>query len=321
MKALILTCKSDPHADSVIDYLNNTRRSADIVRINTEDFANNTKVTFDHSDVLIHVQDSQRDFRCSEITSVWYRRPKQIAFGDHGSKFEQSFRQRQWSHFLFGVYGETRKSARWFNPISTKSWANSKISQINIARLFGFRVPQTLISNEPSKVREFWNSCDEVCVKALANPDFGLSENPVNLWTRVLSEDDKLANDSDISSAPLIYQEFIRKSSDIRVVVVENKIFAVEIDSQSSDDAKVDFRAGDLTTISHREIKLPRELVEKIKKFCNHFNLRFAALDFCRDSKSKEIIFLENNPNGQWLWLERQASVPITQAIAEAIVS
>jgi D-alanine-D-alanine ligase-like ATP-grasp enzyme len=48
--------------------------------------------------------------------------------------------------------------------------------------------------------------------------------------------------------------------------------------------------------------------------------LRYAAADFAVDGEGRWW-FPEVNPNGQWLWLEHAAGVPISKAVADALSS
>mgnify|MGYP000623536185 CR=1 FL=1 len=48
--------------------------------------------------------------------------------------------------------------------------------------------------------------------------------------------------------------------------------------------------------------------------------LEFGALDFVVDGDGN-YLFLEVNPNGQWLWLEDFLGFPISERIAEWLVS
>ncbi len=50
--------------------------------------------------------------------------------------------------------------------------------------------------------------------------------------------------------------------------------------------------------------------------FLQHFNLNFGCFDFIVD-KNGNYIFLECNTNGQWMWLEEEAKLPISAAIAQ----
>ena len=49
------------------------------------------------------------------------------------------------------------------------------------------------------------------------------------------------------------------------------------------------------------------------------FELKFGAFDFIVN-KSDEWIFLEINPNGQWLWLEKILDIPISECIFKYLI-
>ena len=52
-----------------------------------------------------------------------------------------------------------------------------------------------------------------------------------------------------------------------------------------------------------------------------HYGLYFGAFDFIVSKKDKEYVFLEINPNGQWLWLEQLGGSKISKTLAEYLVS
>jgi glutathione synthase/RimK-type ligase-like ATP-grasp enzyme len=47
--------------------------------------------------------------------------------------------------------------------------------------------------------------------------------------------------------------------------------------------------------------------------------LTFGAIDLIQKPDG-EFVFLEVNPNGQWLWLERMLNLGISQAVAEWLI-
>ena len=49
------------------------------------------------------------------------------------------------------------------------------------------------------------------------------------------------------------------------------------------------------------------------------FSLNFGAFDFIV-TPDDEWIFLEINPNGQWLWLEQKLGINISKKIVEYLV-
>ena len=63
----------------------------------------------------------------------------------------------------------------------------------------------------------------------------------------------------------------------------------------------------------HEKIVLPDSITSRVKTFMNEMGLNFAVFDFVK-TQSSEILFLECNPNGQWLWLEFATGVKISDA-------
>ena len=61
--------------------------------------------------------------------------------------------------------------------------------------------------------------------------------------------------------APVTFQENVEKSSDIRVTVVGDEVFAAEILSQGRESSKVDWRATDDPDLEHRMHELPPHLL------------------------------------------------------------
>jgi len=63
----------------------------------------------------------------------------------------------------------------------------------------------------------------------------------------------------------------------------------------------------------------PRELEKKCILLLRHFGLRYGAFDFIETPDGK-IIFLEVNPNGQFMWLEERLGIPISEAVAHELI-
>ena len=115
--------------------------------------------------------------------------------------------------------------------------------------------------------------------------------------------------------APVTFQEKVEKASDIRVTVVEDDVFAAEILSQARQSSKVDWRATDDPDLEHRPHKLPATLADQCRRLVSKLGLGFGAIDFALKPDGT-YVFFEINPNGEWLWLEDQLSLPISDSIA-----
>ena len=61
---------------------------------------------------------------------------------------------------------------------------------------------------------------------------------------------------------------------------------------------------------------MPESIAGKCTAFLRRMGLSFGCFDFIV-TPSGEYVFLECNPNGQWLWVELETGLPISQAIAE----
>ncbi len=181
--------------------------------------------------------------------------------------------------------------------------AEYKPFQLTAARRSGLVTPETLISNDPLKVRAMFRRLEG---KMIAKPvrtgfvDCGSEQRAI--YTTALSEEHL----NDIESArwsPAIYQPLIEKRSDIRVTVVGDKMFAAEIDSQGEPTAKVDWRRTLNPSLPHRQIELPQQLRDALFRLMSLLGLVFGAIDLIR-TPDDNYLFLEVNPNGQWLWLD-----------------
>lgn len=117
-----------------------------------------------------------------------------------------------------------------------------------------------------------------------------------------------------------VFQEYLPKRMDLRVVVIGRRIFAAEIHSQHSERARLDFRQGysDLTYDVHR---LPDDIQAKALALVRRFDLQFSSMDFIVTPEG-EYVFLDLNPNGQFYWLQIRLGerLPLKEAMANLLV-
>lgn len=194
--------------------------------------------------------------------------------------------------------------------------AEHKIFQLNTARQIGFQIPETIVTNCPEQaLTAFKRFKGEMIAKAVRSGYLESREQPYAIYTsQVLNE--HLEHLSKLSESPVVFQKLIHKKSDIRVTVVGSKIFASEILSQTDPYAKLDWRKTENPNLPHKKIQLPSKLQSLIFKYMNLLGLSYGAIDFIR-TKSDHFIFLEINPNGQWLWIENILNHPIADAISD----
>lgn len=317
-KTLFITSLDDSHSDYIINILNKAEKSENVIRINTESFISNCQTSFTENDFEINIQDSKRKITKNEIFSVWFRRPKEFLFNTNNAK-ETAFIHKQSTALLRGIYFSTHDTAKWINPLPSLHRARIKLQQLTLAKQIGFNVPKTIATNSPLKASEFINSVEQVSTKSLDEPSFQADKFVYPLFNRKLKKDFIEQHIQHISNCPTLLQEYIEKKSDIRVVVIGNTIYAFEILSQENELSIEDFRGVAPAQLKHNLIRLPKILEAQIFAYMDNQKLIYSAFDFVL-SKNDTFFFIENNPNGQWLWLELQTGVKISESFIKELL-
>jgi glutathione synthase/RimK-type ligase-like ATP-grasp enzyme len=117
-------------------------------------------------------------------------------------------------------------------------------------------------------------------------------------------------------------QNYIEKLFELRITVVKDRIFACKIDSQilDEDKGKIDWRQGYDYGLKHEIYDLPQQIKDQCLMFLQRLGLNFGCFDFVV-TPTGEYVFLECNPNGQWLWIELETGMKISEAISEVLVN
>ncbi len=314
---LIFTNKQDITADYVV--LKLQERDVPFFRCNTEDYPNQYKIdyTAGRKASSWRIVGKGGAIESRFIKGAWYRRPgapqihsKVTEAGLRSYAFEESVELLQALYALIDL--------KWLNDPFAIRKAESKPLQLLLARELGFNVPMTLITTDPNKINEFYDSClGEVVIKPLRRALFKSGGDEYVIFTSKLAEADRDVLES-VQYAPSIYQEFINKALDIRVTVVGNRTFAAAIHSQDNHETMVDWRRGGAIDLPYDVYELGGDLKRKCVKLVQQLGLKFGAIDLVQ-SRRGEVYFLEINPNGQWAWIEERLGLDISGAIIDIL--
>lgn len=316
-KVLMLTYGDDPHANSVSNYFDSC--GVDYFRIDTEKLIDNYKITFDSNSSLYKISSDSRSEFIDGDWNIWNRRlldPDMIKKAPKNIEemvFEET--QRTWDGLLQSHLGKVVN-----RPLNQKI-ANNKINQLVLAKkLGGVYVPNTVVTNDPLVVKEFYEDNDEnICFKLQKGIVLESSNGYLTVYTNKVSKGD-LENVNLVSSHPCLFQEYIEKDFEFRVVSTKKGNHSIGIYSQNSDISKVDYRKYDFDNVPYEKINLPIETENFCSNMLNHYNLDFGVFDFIR-SENGEDVFLELNPNGQWLWLEDLAKYNLTEHVGNNLLN
>jgi len=235
------------------------------------------------------------------------------------SDFSQKWSSLEWHQTLEGLALAHTSS---MNPIQSLYYASNKIYQAHIAKKIGVNVPEFIVSNNKEEITKFFNKHDSIIAKPLHGEIIKKRNNDDEiLYANIISKETiDIANEKEIMSTPILFQEYIKKELELRVTIVDKKIFSCAIHSQSSHISSIDWRRYDIKNTPHYIYVLPKNIEDKLLQIMKHFNLIYGAFDLVK-TKNGEYYFLEVNPTGQWLWIEELTGLKISQSIAEWLIS
>lgn len=304
---LVVSYPDEEHTALVVGHLK--RAGRDVVQIDLADFPARRPLSCtwgNDAAPRFLIEHDGREVNLAEAGAVWWRRVNgftidpAIGAGEH-----QAFAHNETTQAVYGMLDSL--TCPWVNPREADAAAHHKPYQWTIARELGLKLPQTLITTRAETARTFINSLrpKRVVFKAFLAS--------INEWreTRVIEDEDLKRLDL-VRYAPVIFQEYV-PGVDLRITVIGEKIFAAEIDVRNTSyefDMRMVVGEG-----SVRAVKLPREIETKLLALQRRLNLVYGAIDMRRNDRG-EYVFLEVNPAGQWLFVERRTGLAIAEAMA-----
>lgn len=246
-------------------------------------------------------------------TAIWYRRVRSSAKPDGMDQGIYQFCLQESRAALLG--GISGVQTRWLSHPASIWQAEHKPYQLALAAELGFRIPRTVITNSAAAIRRAAADFGRMIVKPARSGHIVHRGVEHAVFTSELLP----AHLGDLQGAelsPAIYQELVPKRFDIRVTIVGRKIFAARIDSQSDPQAAVDWRHTANSKLPHQQVTLQEDLEGRLLRLMGRLRLNFAAIDLI-ETPEGEHVFLEINPNGQWLWLDDMLELGISQAVAD----
>jgi hypothetical protein len=212
--------------------------------------------------------------------------------------------------------------AFWLSHPDQIFMAERKPYQMAVAQQCGFSVPKTLYTNNPRQAKAFLTDIDHLLVKPIRWGVIGEADPNSDTYTAFspvkLSKDDFLSKIDHLTSCPITLQAYTEKQYELRVTVVGDKVFACRIDSQAAPQTSIDWRDYSVD-IPYSAVTLPDNIARQCVQVTQQLGLAFGCIDLIVTPEGK-YVFLEINPNGQWLWIELKTGLPIAQAIAQLLV-
>jgi len=314
---LLLSNKWDLSLDFVVRELR--KREHPFLRLNTEDLINGSAVvTFPQFHIFASKKTSIVDLT-QDVRVVWNRRPghpyDDIELAKRPSQATQRFVNDQWYSWLEAL--QVLPEITWVNHPQANGKMESKIRQLWLANEIGFRIPETVITNDPASVRELAQRHPGALVaKALYSPLIEEEDRDHFIFTSQIDEPD-LDDDAEISVCPSIYQEALTPKIDYRVTVIGDQVISARVESVDNTAVALDWRTQE-EGLTFGQCSLPEDIEGLCRRYVEQSGLLFGAIDLVEHDG--EFYFLEINPNGEWGWLQKPHGFPIAETLCDLLV-
>lgn len=203
---------------------------------------------------------------------------------------------------------------KWIDSIDANAMAANKTRQLRLARAAGLAIPDTLITNDPDQARRFFHKHEGRVVAKLQTSLSYSMRGGGGLPTRLLRREDLDALDG-LRHAPMMFQRYVEKAWELRVAWVDGRAFVGALDGKK---CGTDWRYE--STAAWEQHALPEGVRAALARLMSSLGLRQGAADLIVTPQG-EYVFLEVNPSGEWGMLEAELELPISAALADALIA
>jgi glutathione synthase/RimK-type ligase-like ATP-grasp enzyme len=196
--------------------------------------------------------------------------------------------------------------ARVVNRMAPMGSNSSKPYQAQLIRRYGFYVPATLVTNNAEQVLAFREHHKRIIYKSISG---------VRSIVQTF-EDTDMARFPALRWCPTQFQQYV-EGYDVRVHVVDKKVFATKINSNATDYRYARTQAGEAAELTAMDI--PDNVAQGCINLAAGLGLAFAGIDL-KFAPEGEVYCFEVNPSPGYSYFEANSGQPIAQAVADYLI-
>lgn len=250
-------------------------------------------------------------FQPEQFVAAWRRRPNM--FMPTQIEWTKQFQIDEERRYMQNVLWSKVPENAWLNAPSRMHEAEDKLGQLLVAEEIGFDIPKTIVTNDWSTINT------ELPEDIILKMQFGVIYGKENIEALYTTRFTNTSHELPVEDNPFpgFWQPYHAKEREWRITVVGDRFFdaAIYTDQHAKDDWR---RPENKQYVTYVNETFPDTYKEKCIQFLGHYALKFGAFDFIEDADGK-ITFLECNTNGQFIWLEQELDLPISNAIADEL--
>lgn len=297
--------------DLFFEYLNS--KKIPFYRLDSDLLNHRQKISISQNSFTI-TDESGNSVSSEQITAVWHRKSWQVTVPDDLDEQYTNIFNREYDSLRSNIY-TILDHLPWINPYESERKVDfNKMYQLQSAEKNGLRIPETLFSNDQEEILRF---IKEKCSgKSIAKLHGVMSRNMngENMVSTTVIDDRTIQNLADIAYCPMIFQPYIEKEYELRIVYIDGLFFTGKINNSENTDWR-EVKEGYYWS----SYELPEEIKKKLTLMMSQMGLCFGAIDMIK-STDREYYFLEVNPQGEWGMLQKELHFPIAERIADYLL-
>ena len=301
------------------------QRGIETLCLAAQDFPRDIMLTAlpDHSPLGGTLQTTEGEVALASISAAWHYLPGDVRPDPELDDISQQLVRRESRETLRGLY-RALEDRIWVNPPHRERQASRRIFQLRLASQLGLSIPRTLVSNDPSRVRQFAERCGgQVVYKPLSRLVLFDDQGDPNAFgfATLLGKAELDENSDSICLSPCVFQEAIPNKRDITLYVIGEHVWAAEVvpaAGASGAQPALDYRRDGVWAQDYTPIVLPPAIELACKQLTRQLGLRMCNIDLII-TPAGEYVFLDANPTDLWAGLEHRAGFPLCAALVDLL--
>jgi glutathione synthase/RimK-type ligase-like ATP-grasp enzyme len=240
----------------------------------------------------------------AKLDAMWLRRTaiRQILPDEADPKYSDEIHLSCWTALQGHLITEFRGA--WVSdPVATEL-AENKVLQLRAARRAGLRIPATLVSQDPARIRAFCAAYPAAIIKPIRTRG--------ELAITAVASAELLQHDEVLALSPAIYQENVPGDRHLRITMFGEQCFAALIEAR-----ELDWRVD--VTVPFSPYEPSAQLLQALQSVLRSLGLVMGIFDL-KLTPDGDIVFFEVNPQGQFLFVEGLCEMPIARSLGDYLV-
>jgi len=297
--------------DLFFDYLKS--KNIPYFRLNSDYLNHLYKINL-NEDSFELTDESGNTIHSDEIKAVWHRKSWRISIPEELDEHYEKIFLKEYITLRDNLF-TILENKPWINPFESEKKVDiHKMLQLKIAKKNHLTIPETLFSNDEEKIIAFFHRhCNGKAVAKLHGV-ITKSMNGENFLSTTVIDVNNLEYISDIAYCPMIFQPYIEKEYELRIVYIDGEFFTGKINNSEN----VDWRVA-RENYFWSDYDLPENIKLNLSSMMKEMNLYMGAIDMIK-GRDGAYYFLEVNPQGEWGMLQKELNFPIAQRIADNLI-